>query len=338
MRLAWSVVVAAWCLQSCGDNCRRIADLDFVAPPPSVYPSTLVEVQGGFAVFGDTQRTSWQECIIGREVNDAETAQLIAAVVEAQPDFIVAVGDLVFHGADEEHWEFFDYIATPIRDAQIPLLPAAGNHEYWGSNDAAIANMRARFTQLQGDPYYLERYGPLALVVIDTNIGELQEVDEGIWARQAAWFDATMTELSADPEVEGILVFGHHPPYTNSVIVEDDEDVQETFVPAFCESSKSLAFITGHAHGYEHFIRGEAEGCGGRDKHFIVTAGGGGPRPDSLRSSDESGHVDTYTGPSPRPFNYLWMVPTETGLSVDVRGFQRGESELRSLESFQLFY
>ena len=39
-----------------------------------------------------------------------------------------------------------------------------------------------------------------------------------------------------------------------------------------------MAFISAHAHGYERFENTE---CPGRQ--FIITAGGGGPRPSSLK-------------------------------------------------------
>jgi hypothetical protein len=322
-------------LYACGDDCRRIAGIDFDAPPVSLYPTQLPQTVSGFAVFGDTQRTSWQECAIGREVNDAETATLIQAVADAEPSFVVIVGDLVFHGADEDHWHFFDHTATPLREAEIPLLPAVGNHEYWGSNESALEHMRARFSRFATDTWYVERYGALGLVVLDSNHGEL---DDAAWLRQLEWYTETLTALNTDPEVRGVIVFGHHPPFTNSPIVDGDEEVQSTFLPAFCESPKALAFITGHAHGYEHFIRGVDENCGTRAHHFIITAGGGGPRPDELRSAAETGRVDTYTGGTPRPFNYLWMVPTDEGVSVEARGFQSGETEVRLLESFTLDY
>ena len=320
----------------CGDvPCKRIADLDFEAPPVSLYPTDIPSSQTGFVVFGDTQRTSWQECIIGREVNDAATETLIQAVADAKPAFTVVVGDFVFHGADEEHWRFFDVIAAPLRDAEVPILPVVGNHEYWGSNDSALENLRARFSRLATDTWYSDRYGALGLVVVDSNYDEL---DEATWQRQAAWYSEVMKGFEEDPEVKGILVFVHAPPYTNSTIVSGDDDVKEAFVPAFCQGSKGLGFFSGHAHGYERFMRGSNEGCGDRSRHFIVTAGGGGPRPDSLRSFEETGNKDLFSGQTPRPFHYLWMMPTDEGVSVEVRGFQRGSTEVGLLESFTLEY
>ena len=329
-------VVAGLLFTGCTEStCRTVAALDFEPVAVTPYETTLPDASGGFAVFGDTQRTSWQECVIGREVNDAETAALIASVVEADPAFVVVVGDFVFHGADDEHWELFDVTAGPLREARTPWLPVVGNHEYWGQNSNALENLRARFSRLATETWYSERYAGLGLVILDSNVDEL---DDAAWEQQAAWYRDEMAAFNEDPDIHGVLVFAHHPPFTNSTVVSGDKDVQETFMPAFCESQKGLAFISGHAHGYERFVQGPDEACGSRGHHFIVTAGGGGPRPDSLRSAEETGYEDLYEGPTPRPFHYLWMLPTPEGVSVEVRGFQTEDTAVQVLERFTLTY
>ena len=45
----------------------------------------------------------------------------------------------------------------------------------------------------------------------------------------------------------------HHAPFTNSSLVGDNDYAQKNFVPPFMAASKTLAVITGHAHGYERF-------------------------------------------------------------------------------------
>ena len=75
--------------------------------------------------------------------------------------------------------------------------------------------------------------------------------------------------MDADPKVRGVLVFTHHPPYTNSTVTKDESHVQQAFVGPFVAAKKTLALLSGHAHGYEHFIE--------QRKHFVVSGGGGGP-------------------------------------------------------------
>ncbi len=328
--VAICLLVATGC-QAGGGVCRRVASLDFERLPVVAYPDSMPT--GVLAVIGDTQRTSWQECAIGREVNDAQQATLLAALVADAPSAIAHVGDMVFHGGQATHWQYFDWLFRDVREAAIPLLPVAGNHEYWGDNDDAREHFGARFPALQGDTWYSGTWDGVGLVWLDSNAGDLE--GDG-WTRQAAWFKSTLTDFNDDPAIRGVLVFLHHSPFTNSPIVDPDENVQKHFVPAFCDSPKTLAMVSGHAHGYERFPRGAAEGCGDRVRQFIVSAGGGGPRPDDLRSQAETGLEDAFVADTPRPFNYLLIAQTDTGLSIRVRGMGTHEPAVRDLETLDL--
>jgi metallophosphoesterase superfamily enzyme len=87
-----------------------------------------------FAVIGDFQRTAFQECVLGREVNDDETELIVAAVASSSPTFIAILGDLVFNGKDPQHWEHFDHVILPITKQNIPMFPVPGNHDYCSDN------------------------------------------------------------------------------------------------------------------------------------------------------------------------------------------------------------
>lgn len=113
-------------------------------------------------------------------------------------------------------------------------------------------------------------------------------------------------------------------------MVSGDESVRDDLVRAFCGASKPLAMIAGHAHGYERFERferGAEQACGPRARTFLVTAGGGGPRPDDLRDPSETGHEDRYEGSAPLPFHFLWVEEKADGLSVSVIGLDRGRAK-----------
>ena len=154
------------------------------------------------------------------------------------------------------------------------------------------------------------------------------------WDDQVTWYRETMEAVQADPEITDILVFAHHPPYTNSPIVDGDLSVRSDFVPGFCETDKAVALFSGHAHGYEHFVFGER--CGDADKHFVISAGGGGPRPDELRTGSEVEAFDRFEGAAPRPFNYLLVDPRADGLEVVARGLDKGDTMAREIDRFLL--
>ncbi|MFP6686710.1 MAG: sulfatase-like hydrolase/transferase, partial [Polyangiaceae bacterium] len=150
------------------------------------------------------------------------------------------------------------------------------------------------------------------------------------------WFNEAMDELDGRDDVRGILIFAHHAPFTNSNVVDPDQSVQSDFVARFCESPKALTMLTGHAHGYERFVRGPNEGCGSRDILFMVSAGGGGPRSDSLRPASETGFTDAFAGPAPRPFHFVMAAQSDDGVTLTVHGMDKGESETRVIESLTL--
>ena len=274
-----------------------------------------------FAVIGDTQSTLDVE--VWREGNDPERRQLLPKLAGANPSFVVMVGDLVSWGGSTGRWREFDEHSQQLRQRGIPVLAVPGNHDYWG--DSELRLYFAHFPEIRGQRWYERRYGPLGMIFLDSNAGPLGPQE---WDAQRRWYEATLDRLQADETVRGILVFLHHAPFTNSSIVDDDVNVLRTFVPSFSRKEKTLAMLTGHAHGYERFQR---EG-----KSFIVTGGGGGPR-GPLRCGDERRHADElFRGPRIRHFNFVELSLESHGLHAYVVGLPKGERTFCRMEEFDL--
>lgn len=222
--------------------------------------------------------------------------------------------------------------------------------------------MRAmlRYSELYGTPRGTA--SQLGLIFLDTNVKRLTGTQ---WAAQLAWLDSTVAAFEADDVVGGVMFFAHHPPFTNSLVVDDDEDVKRDVLPVFCGAGKAVAFLTGHAHGLEHFV----SNCGATvgtapaadaatdsttdtaSKHFIVSGGAGGPRhPRGYHPTSERGHEDVLGETiTPRPFNYLlvsFMLSSGTtssggggggsadevvGVKLAAHGLDKGETETRVL-------
>jgi hypothetical protein len=297
------------------------------SPAPPRYrdlPSGLLGT-APFAVVGDPQQSLfWETAVMGREDNAADRSRLFAALGILRPAFLVITGDLTAVGASERRWQFFDGLTASLRAEETPILPVLGNHDYWGSNVVALQRFSARFAQFRHSHWYTRRYGSLALVFLDANAAELGPT---AWRQQEQWLVSTLATLDADSAIAGVLVFEHQPPFTNSTVTSDDAAVQRAFVPAFVRARKTLAMISGHTHGYEHFVE--------QGKHFVVSGGGGGPRV-ALRSGADAVHRDLFSGPSPRPFHALWITPEAHGVRVEVRGFARGETALRLIDRFTI--
>jgi len=252
------------------------------------------------ALIGDLQRTGPIE--VWRERNDVERALLLRQLAADQPDALVLLGDMVWWGASDEEWDYFDRVMEPVRSLQIPTLAVVGNHEYYGEDASAFDHLRSRFDALKEVTWYTRVFDSVAYVVLNTNVEELSQRE--LW-RQYIWFRSTMKTLDDDPSVRAVVVCGHHPPFTNSDVVSDEELLQQHFVPSFLLSKKGAFWFAGHAHTYERFAIG--------DKQFIVSGGGGGPRQQSIRAI----HRDVYEGPPLRPFHYV--IVERHGGSVTAR-------------------
>jgi hypothetical protein len=241
------------------------------------------------AVVGDVQRTGIVE--VWRERNDVQRVALMRQIRSERPDVLVTLGDHVFWGASDSDWEYFDRLMKPIRDAKIPVFPILGNHEYFGSDADMLEHVKQRFPTFDST-YYYKVIDSVAYVFLNTNYRDIGMV---AMSAQRRWYLRTMIRLDNDPGVQFIVVCGHHPPFTNSTVVFDDDILQSYFVPAFTHSTKGAIWFSGHCHAYEHFYKDT--------KHFVVSGGGGGPR-QHLLTGPLSQHDDMYDGQVLRPFHY----------------------------------
>ena len=257
------------------------------------------------AVIGDQQRTSRYE--IWRERKGAHQA-VVAAMMKQQPDAVVMLGDMVFDGADDDDWAFFDRLMQPVAKARVPVFPIYGNHEYLRSSRAAESNVRTRFPDVRST-WYSVVMDSVAFVMINTNF---TRITDSMREHQKRWYDSTLLALDADASVRCIVVCGHHPPFTNSMNVSDDLEVQRSFVPLFLQRKKSRLWLSGHSHAFEHFRK---EG-----REFIVAGGGGAPR-HKLMADDELRHPHVGAARNKRsisPFHTLLLRRRADSIVVQV--------------------
>jgi hypothetical protein len=165
-------------------------------------------------------------------------------------------------------------------------------------------------------------YRQLGLVFLDSNVRWLPARR---WREQLDWYSQELQRLEQDPEIAGVLVLLHHPPYTNSLVTPDERHVQRAFVPAFMRARKTMAMISGHVHSYERFERA--------GKTFLVT-GGCGPRITLATGKRRRHHDDLFTGPARREFHFLRFTLSSTGLIIEMRGLRESDSACKTLDHF----
>src|SRR5215510_11608608 len=195
---------------------------------PSRQCESIPYNKGRFAIIGDVQPTSKIE--FWRKSNARERVQLIQQITMEIPDFLAIVGDLVFCGSSAANWTAFDTLAAPLYDARVPVFPLLGNHDYGIVRHAALRHFFTRFPHLERCHWFSRTYGPLGLIFLDSNARRLSVVQ---WRKQVRWYKQEIQRFEQRPDIRGVLVLLHHPPYTNSILVSDDLAVQRAFVPPF---------------------------------------------------------------------------------------------------------
>ncbi|HZW39479.1 MAG TPA: metallophosphoesterase [Ignavibacteriaceae bacterium] len=288
----------------------KIPEYDISNPPP-------------LAVIGDLQRTSLFEIILGREQNDEERTKLANALSKEGTAVNILLGDMVFEGDNYSDWKYFDTLVKPIIRNRSALIPVMGNHEYFGNVRNGFKFISERFPQLSGSTWSTMVYDSLGLIFLDSNFPQL--MGDG-WNKQIKWYKETLAKMDTSSEIKGILVFTHHPPFTNSKVTTDEIMVQKAFLQDFLNSPKTISFFSGHAHTYERFKE--------KGKMFIVSGGGGGPR--VMLNKGKGCHDDLCSLPAPRPFHYLLLDRIGDELDIKVKGLPKSTNQVKLIDEFTL--
>lgn len=253
-------------------------------------------------LIGDTQERNWLEGLLAREETKAPREQLLAALRKDPSDFIIHLGDIVFQGSSDRDWA---KVAVELDFDSRPIFPVLGNHEYWGEISKARHQWQDNFPWLKRRRFYELLWGETIVLMLDTNIRAL----DGDAYAQLNWYKQRIDAAENSPKIRRIIVCGHHPPLTRSEIVSGDQWLQEHYLPHFFQSKKCRLWLAGHAHGFEHYSR--------QDKHFVVSAGGGGPR--SVAQSSETlppQYVEECTLPWPRPFHFARIKQNSEAVDI----------------------
>jgi hypothetical protein len=262
------------------------------------------------AVVGDLQGTLFVETLLGREQNHRETDMLVRQLGGESARATVLLGDLVTWGASKKDWDRFDELAGKLPGR---LLPVRGNHDYFGFGDGAEVSWQCRFPWFRKTPWYSMSWGRIGLLFVDSNLEELSPTAR---VAEQLWYDAVLHNYEHNPQILGTVVILHHAPFTGNPNAQSGlKALRDTFVSPFCQHPKALAMLAGHAHGYERYARA----CGKREVQFIVSGGGGGPRPVKTPCFDDACLAAGCCDPSSRPLHYLLLTQRPDELVVTVQ-------------------
>jgi len=213
----------------------------------------------------DTQNPLWPEKLkLDWNNNELARSRIFDAILNEAPSAVFHMGDQIALGFLEKSWAAIDSFTAKLVAKKIPYYPILGNHELIFLSGMGREKFEERFPYVNNTGY-MQRLGPLAVVLLNSNLGNLSPEDA---QKQQTWYEETLARLEKDSTVELVIVGCHHPPYTNSTIVSPSREVQQSFVPPFLATSKCRLFVSGHCHAVEHFKNS--------GKDFLVIGGGGG--------------------------------------------------------------
>ena len=193
-----------------------------------------------------------------------ELPRAIAALVALRPRFVVVTGDHTNGGdtdspatvaASGRWWKVFVDQLRPLRDAGIPVLPVAGNHDAYLPGQrahyaAAFADLAAWAAPLvlgaavpRGGEVRLDRPPFSYSVDVDgVHLSLAHVVTQGLHREVSAWLADDLAKASA---ARLRLVFGHVP--VSSVIAPPSRDFVKT-LGGLLEAGRAAAYIAGHEH------------------------------------------------------------------------------------------
>lgn len=226
-------------------------------------------------VFGDSGSGS-----------DAQV-QLSRLMEPVSPDLILHTGDVAYPvGSEfdltERHFRVYQNLL-----AQTPFFPSTGNHDVLTDNGRPYreAFVFPRTTTSPDAPrtrYYSFDWGRVHFVALDSTEGDEEESGLNLRApgHQREWLERDLARAAADLDIDWIVVFMHHPPFSSAKGLMghgSDEELRQSLTPLFDQHGVDLVF-SGHDHLYErtHPIRDGSIPDDGVGTTYVLTGGGGG--------------------------------------------------------------
>lgn len=206
------------------------------------FPSRLEEKEVEFIIAGDLQPKNEYTLLINRIMAEQ--------IARENPDFLIQIGDAVQVGSSWKSWHNL-MKSLPIMASERPVLPVAGNHEYYFFN--SNANFRSVFPYNFPDKkgsYYSVDIGKIHITFLDPYDGGLTILKSKISDEQKKWFTDDLSQAVSEG-AEWIFVVLHQTILTNGEY-PDDIQLRKWILPVLSDFDVDAVFW-GHAHLYEHW-------------------------------------------------------------------------------------
>ncbi len=237
--------------------------------------------------------------------NERATQMILADILdEKNVEAVIHAGDITGYGSSRKQWLPVLPFLDTLHSRRIPFVSAKGNHDYYFLPSEAMKFFKKYVPESSSD-YSMHQFGPVAIVILNSNFDRLKKSEI---AAEESWYSYALKTCESDTAIRFVISVDHHPPHTNSAAVSGSNDVRKYFLPAFFSSRKSVLFVSGHAHRFEHFQ------LNGKD--FLVIGGGGGVFQDERSKPVEK---DLYTGSDQgKFFHYVRCITSSDSLIFQV--------------------
>lgn len=149
-------------------------------------------------------------------------------------DALLLLGDLVYEDGDADLARSRVLQAfQPVLDTGAKLVPVLGNHDYESGEQSQILQILGRHRS-----WYVQRVGPVRLVVLDSN--RVEDDAQTEWLRRV---------LDSTPPGTWTIAAMHHPAYSAGYHGSDLE-VRDRWSPLFARARVPLV-LAGHDHDYQ---------------------------------------------------------------------------------------
>ena len=213
----------------------------------------------------DTQEPMWIENVfLKANQNKRATKMIFQDIGKNEPRAVYILGDVVSLGFKNKRWKNIDEYIAALQKKGIDVHAVLGNHDVMRKPKRGESNFQKRFPD-HVRTGYVSIVDSIATVLVNSNFNKL--TSEAIVSQQK-WYEKMLISLDTSKAVKAVIVTCHHAPYSNSKLVGSNEIVQRRFVTGYLTSKKSVLFITGHSHAFEHFKKS--------GKNFLAIGGGGG--------------------------------------------------------------
>ncbi|MHA1372075.1 MAG: metallophosphoesterase, partial [Promethearchaeota archaeon] len=222
-----------------GENNEHEITLTGLTPGTKYY----YRIDGFDSVWSFSTATSDNEnlsFVVISDIHNQLYEPMVQDIVDEDPAFIIASGDLVDYGGWHYQWSIIFDQVSPFA-TRYPMMTCIGNHDSMVRGTANYLEYLAMPNSSGSELYYQFVYNGIHFFVLD-----LQWGTETYTAEEKAWFENALANTTAD---EWVVVVNHAEHYSSGAYGNLDNMIN-TFHDLFVQYDVDLV-INGHDHHAE---------------------------------------------------------------------------------------